>query len=144
MYAAHWLCIGKKMKYDINIGDSSLSVRVQIDVEGSFADSILPHTNNFFREVHEKLMAILAEHHKKWYAVLMDDVGPNKISTIKTVRQYTNLGLKEAKDLVESVDHGPKVLSDKLTKEEALRFAQELTSLGCKATAAPLSFMVMR
>lgn len=36
------------------------------------------------------------------FNVVLDDVGPKKINVIKAVRQVTNLGLKEAKDLVES------------------------------------------
>jgi large subunit ribosomal protein L7/L12 len=36
------------------------------------------------------------------FNVIIDDVGPKKINVIKAVRQVTNLGLKEAKDLVES------------------------------------------
>ncbi len=36
------------------------------------------------------------------FNVILDDVGPKKINVIKAVRQVTNLGLKEAKDLVES------------------------------------------
>src|SRR5262245_37973630 len=36
------------------------------------------------------------------FNVILDDVGPKKINVIKAVRQVTSLGLKEAKDLVES------------------------------------------
>lgn len=36
------------------------------------------------------------------FNVILDDVGPKKINVIKAVRQVTNLGLKEAKDLVEA------------------------------------------
>jgi large subunit ribosomal protein L7/L12 len=50
------------------------------------------------------------------FTVILKDIGANKISTIKAVREVTSLGLKEAKDLV---DGAPKPLKEGVTKEEA-------------------------
>jgi large subunit ribosomal protein L7/L12 len=50
------------------------------------------------------------------FSVILKDFGANKINTIKAVREVTSLGLKEAKDLVDSA---PKALKEGATKEEA-------------------------
>jgi len=57
-----------------------------------------------------------AEEEKTEFQVILKDMGANKISTIKAVREVTSLGLKEAKDLV---DGAPKPLKEDATKEEA-------------------------
>ena len=53
---------------------------------------------------------------KTEFTVILKDGGANKIATIKAVREVTNLGLKEAKDLV---DGAPKALKENATKDEA-------------------------
>ncbi len=50
------------------------------------------------------------------FQVILKEIGANKISTIKAVREVTSLGLKEAKDLVDSA---PKAIKENATKEEA-------------------------
>ena len=50
------------------------------------------------------------------FTVLLTGCGPNKIAVIKEIRSITELGLKEAKDLVDSA---PKALNDNVSKEEA-------------------------
>src|SRR5215471_2294766 len=50
------------------------------------------------------------------FTVILKDAGPKKINVIKTVRALTNLGLKEAKDLVEGA---PKNVLESVTKEAA-------------------------
>ncbi|MCC7206614.1 MAG: 50S ribosomal protein L7/L12 [Anaerolineae bacterium] len=50
------------------------------------------------------------------FTVILKDVGPKKIEVIKTVRALTNLGLKEAKDLVEGA---PKPVLEAVSKESA-------------------------
>ena len=50
------------------------------------------------------------------FQVILKDFGANKINTIKAVREVTSLGLKEAKDLVDSA---PKAIKENATKEEA-------------------------
>src|SRR5512137_1667549 len=52
---------------------------------------------------------------KTEFNVILKDVGDKKINVIKVVREVTNLGLKEAKDLV---DGAPKTLKEAVTKEE--------------------------
>lgn len=53
---------------------------------------------------------------KTSFDVILKDAGSNKIQVIKVVRQLTNLGLKEAKDLV---DNAPKPVKEGVSKEEA-------------------------
>lgn len=63
------------------------------------------------------------------FNVILDDVGPKKINVIKAVRQVTNLGLKEAKDLVES--DKPTVL-EAVSKDRAAEAKGILETEGAK------------
>lgn len=63
------------------------------------------------------------------FNVIIDDVGPKKINVIKVVRQLTNLGLKEAKDLVEA--DKPNVL-EAVSKEKAEEAKTLLEAEGAK------------
>ena len=57
----------------------------------------------------------------------LTEVGPNKINVIKVVREITQLGLKEAKDLV---DGAPKAVKEGVTKEEAEAIKTKLAEVG--------------
>ena len=57
-----------------------------------------------------------AEEEKTEFDVELTEVGPNKVKVIKVVREATGLGLKEAKDLVDSA---PKMVKEAASKEEA-------------------------
>ncbi len=57
-----------------------------------------------------------AEEEKTEFTVILTSVGDRKINVIKTVREVTSLGLKEAKDLV---DNAPKPVKEGISKEEA-------------------------
>lgn len=59
----------------------------------------------------------------------MADAGANKVNAIKAVRAITGLGLKEAKDLVESA---PAVVKEAVSKEDAAKFKKELEDAGAK------------
>ena len=59
---------------------------------------------------------------KTEFTVILKDGGANKIATIKAVREVTNLGLKEAKDLV---DGAPKPLKENVSKEDAAAIAKK-------------------
>jgi large subunit ribosomal protein L7/L12 len=64
---------------------------------------------------------------KTEFAVVLKDVGANKINVIKAVREVTNLGLKEAKDLV---DGAPKTVKEGISKEEAENIKKKFTEAG--------------
>ncbi len=64
---------------------------------------------------------------KTEFDVILSAVGPNKIQVIKAVRELTNLGLKEAKDLVESA---PKPVKEGVSKEEAEAAKAKLVEAG--------------
>jgi len=61
------------------------------------------------------------------FTVILKDVGPKKIEVIKTVRALTNLGLKEAKDLVEGA---PKPVLEAVSKESAEDAKKKLEESG--------------
>jgi len=61
------------------------------------------------------------------FDVILKEVGPNKIQMIKTVREVTGLGLKEAKDLVEAA---PKAVKQAVSKEEAQSVKQKIEAAG--------------
>ena len=63
------------------------------------------------------------------FTATLTDVGSNKINVIKVVREVTSLGLKEAKDLVESA---PKAIKEGVTKEEAAAIKKKFEEAGAK------------
>lgn len=63
------------------------------------------------------------------FTVVLKEAGANKIAVIKEVRSATNLGLKEAKDLVEGA---PKTVKENATKEEADDLKKKLEAAGAK------------
>lgn len=63
----------------------------------------------------------------KLFSISMKSVGPNKISVIKVVRSIVNLGLKEAKDLVEST---PTLIKENLNKKEVESIKNKLEEVG--------------
>jgi len=67
------------------------------------------------------------EEEKTEWTVVLKDMGANKINVIKAVREVTTLGLKEAKDLVESA---PTNVKEGVTKEEAEAVRVKLTDAG--------------
>jgi len=66
-----------------------------------------------------------AEEEKTEWTVHLKDIGPNKINVIKAVREVTTLGLKEAKDLVESAPTNVKEGISKTDAEEATKKLQD-------------------
>ena len=61
------------------------------------------------------------------FSVILKEIGANKISVIKAVRELTTLGLKESKDLVEGA---PQPVKEGITKEEAANAKQKLEAAG--------------
>ena len=68
-----------------------------------------------------------AAEEKTEFTVILKEVGPNKINVIKAVRELTNLGLKESKDLVEGA---PKTVKENVNKEEAAAMEKKLKDAG--------------
>lgn len=68
-----------------------------------------------------------AEEEKTEFTVILKEVGANKISVIRTVRELTSLGLKESKDLVESA---PKPIKEGVGKDEAAAIKEKLVAAG--------------
>jgi len=63
------------------------------------------------------------------FTVILSEVGPNKINVIKAVREVTSLGLKEAKDLVDSA---PKPVKEGVPKDEAETIKKKFEAAGAK------------
>lgn len=68
-----------------------------------------------------------AAEEKTEFSVILKEIGVNKISVIKAVREVTTLGLKEAKDFVESA---PQAVKEGVAKEEATTVKQKLEAAG--------------
>ena len=60
----------------------------------------------------------------------LTEIGPKKINVIKVVREVTSLGLKEAKDLVESA---PSAVKEAIPKDEAEALLKKFEEVGAKA-----------
>ena len=67
---------------------------------------------------------------KTEFTVKLTEIGANKIAVIKVVREVTNLGLKESKDLVEGA---PKAVKENVNKQEAQTIKEKLEAAGAKA-----------
>jgi large subunit ribosomal protein L7/L12 len=63
------------------------------------------------------------------FSAVLTEIGPNKIQVIKAVRELTQLGLKEAKDLV---DAAPKPVKEGIAREEAEKIKASLEEQGGK------------
>ena len=66
---------------------------------------------------------------KTEFTVTLTEIGTNKINVIKVVREITALGLKEAKDLVESA---PKPIKEGIPKDEAAAIKKKFEEVGAK------------
>jgi len=71
----------------------------------------------------------VAAEEKTEFAVVLTEVGANKINVIKAVREVTSLGLKEAKDLV---DGAPKTVKEGVNKDEAATIKKKFEEAGAK------------
>ncbi|ANF16859.1 50S ribosomal protein L7/L12 [Buchnera aphidicola (Schlechtendalia chinensis)] len=91
------------------------------DMEKKFGISSKISTNN------EPILKTEQIEEKTEFDVILKSIGGNKVSVIKAVRSATNLGLKEAKDLVESA---PTVIKEHVTKTEAESLKKILDETG--------------
>ena len=74
-----------------------------------------------------------AEEEKTEFDVVLKEIGPNKINVIKAVREVTTLGLREAKELVESA---PKAVREAISKEEAEAIKKTIEGAGATVDLA--------
>ena len=70
-----------------------------------------------------------AAEEKTEFTATLTEIGGNKINVIKVVREITSLGLKEAKDLVESA---PKPIKEGVPKDEAAAIKKKFEDVGAK------------
>lgn len=74
--------------------------------------------------------AVPAAEEQTEFTVVLQEIGPNKINVIKAVRELTSLGLKEAKELVDS---SPKAVVENVAKDAANAAKTKLEEAGAKA-----------
>ncbi|MCF8361562.1 MAG: 50S ribosomal protein L7/L12 [Prolixibacteraceae bacterium] len=70
-----------------------------------------------------------AEEEKTEFDVILNSAGSSKLAVVKLVKELTGLGLKEAKEVVDSA---PKAIKEKVSKEEAEALKQQLTEAGAE------------
>src|SRR5690606_4564779 len=75
--------------------------------------------------------AVAAEEEKTEFDVELTDAGAKKINVIKTIREITQLGLADAKNLVEAA---PKIIKEAVSKDEAENIKKQLEEAGAKVT----------
>lgn len=97
------------------------------DLEDRFGVTAAPMAVGMAAGAAPGTAAAPAEEEKVEFDVFLTGFGDKKIQVIKAVREVTNLGLKEAKDLVEGV---PKAVKEKVSKEEAGKIKQKLETAG--------------
>lgn len=73
-----------------------------------------------------------AAEEKSVFNVVLSAVGDKKIEVIKIVRDVTQKGLKEAKDLVDAVASAPQIIKENVKKEEAEELKKKLEEVGAK------------
>jgi len=73
--------------------------------------------------------AAAAAEEKTEFEVILKSAGAKKLEVIKEIRALTNLGLKEAKDLVEGA---PKTIKEAVSKEEANKIKEKLVAVGAE------------
>jgi large subunit ribosomal protein L7/L12 len=97
------------------------------DLEDRFGVTAAPMAVGMAAGAAPGAAAAPAEEEQAEFDVFLTGFGDKKIQVIKAVREVTNLGLKEAKDLVEGV---PKAVKEKISKEEAGKIKQKLEEAG--------------
>jgi len=75
--------------------------------------------------------AVAGAEEKSEYDIVLESAGENKINVIKEVKTITGLGLKEAKEMVDSA---PKVVKAAVPKEEAEKLKKQLEVAGAKVS----------
>ncbi|XBC40793.1 MAG: 50S ribosomal protein L7/L12 [Buchnera aphidicola (Nurudea yanoniella)] len=93
------------------------------DMEKKFGISAETSINSVSQSIVEPI------EEKTEFDVILKSIGTNKVSVIKAVRSATGLGLKEAKDLVESA---PTVIKEHITKTEAESLKKILDETGAE------------
>lgn len=97
------------------------------DLEDRFGVTAAPMAVGMAAGTAPGTAAAPAEEEQAEFDVFLTGFGDKKIQVIKAVREVTNLGLKEAKDLVEGV---PKAVKEKVSKEEAGKIKKKLEEAG--------------
>ena len=93
-------------------------------------DLVKAFEEKFGIDLTDRPTTLTAAEEQTEFNVILAEVGPNKVSVIKAVREITGLGLKEAKDLV---DAAPKPIKEGVDKAAAEDAKKKLEDAGAKA-----------
>ena len=69
---------------------------------------------------------------KSVFNIILKQIGDKKIEAIKVVRDFTQKGLKESKDLVDAVEKEPQIIRENVKKEEAGEIKKKFEEIGAK------------
>jgi large subunit ribosomal protein L7/L12 len=73
------------------------------------------------------------------YAIVLTECGPNKINVIKCIREITNFGLKEAKDLADAASYSRQTIKSGMTLAEAKRCEAKFADAGASSVIAEIA-----
>jgi len=76
--------------------------------------------------------AVAPTEEKSVFNIELKEVGPKKIEVIKLVRDMTEKGLKDSKDLVDAAEKSPKIIKENVKKEEAEDIKKKFEAAGAK------------
>lgn len=127
------------MEFKIDLKDTYHAVSVTVDVR---AESDQERVQEYLKKIEEVTNNFFFDYPEKFIPVYLEDSGPNKLHCIKTVRECINMGLKEAKDLVEAPK--PVCLSEGMPRALAIELKNKLQACGASAVAGPARFHVMK
>ena len=99
------------------------------DILNAIAEMPVMELVELIEAAEEKFNVSAAAEEKTEFDVVMTSFGGNKVAVIKAVRGATGLGLKEAKEVVESA---PKAIKEGVSKEEAEALKKELEEAGAE------------
>lgn len=123
-------------KFSLDLTGKTCRVSFNIEVDGEF-----DRTKNMFDSIDELISNFIKEGDNKFVSVTLTSVEPvNKIPTIKVIRDYMGLGIREAKDIVESVM--PVVLGE-FERPKAVAFMEAL-NLVAKAQVGHARLQIMK
>ena len=99
------------------------------DILESISNMTVLELSQLIKDMEEKFGVSAAAEEKDEFDVVLTEAGANKVTVIKAVRAVTSLGLKEAKDLVESA---PATVKEAAAKAEAEDMKKQLEAAGAK------------
>lgn len=128
------------MEFKVELTDTYHAISVNMTVRSPDGDRA--RAQEYFDKVQALTKEFFFSYPEKFIPVYLEDHGMNKINCIKTIREFLQIGLKEAKDLAEAPK--PVCLSDGMPRGQAIQFKNKLEEAGCIALVGGPKLHVMR